>query len=62
MTPSAACVPACNPSPKGQQINTVLININGTLTTVGDGEGREVGLSIYVAADDLGLTGYGRYE
>lgn len=40
----------------------MLININGTLTTVGGGEGREVGSSIYVAADDLGLTGYGRYE
>lgn len=40
----------------------MLININGTLTTVGGGEGREVGSSIYVAADDLGLTGFGRYE
>lgn len=38
------------------------ININVTLTAVGGSEGREVGLSIDVAADDLGLTGYGRYE
>lgn len=50
------------PSPKGQHVNIVLINDNGTLTTVGGGEGRGVGLSTYVAADDSGITGYGRYE
>lgn len=50
------------PSPKGQHVNIVLINDNGTLTTVGGGEGRGVGLSTYAAADDAGITGYGRYE
>ncbi|MBA0047460.1 CHAP domain-containing protein [Mycobacterium sp. NPDC050853] len=50
------------PSPKGQHVNIVLINDNGTLTTVGGGEGRGVGLSTYAATDDLGITGYGRYE
>ena len=50
------------PSPKGQHVNIVLINDHGTLTTVGGGEGRGVGLSTYVAADDSGITGYGRYE
>ncbi len=50
------------PSPKGQHVNIVLINDNGTLTTVGGGEGRGVGLSTYVAANDSGITGYGRYE
>ncbi|MBL3751519.1 hypothetical protein IPW42_18065, partial [Mycobacteroides abscessus subsp. massiliense] len=43
-------------------VNIVLINDKGTLTTVGGGEGRGVGLSTYVAADDSGITGYGRYE
>jgi hypothetical protein len=50
------------PSPKGQHVNIVLTNDHGTLTTVGGGEGRGVGLSTYVAADDSGITGYGRYE
>lgn len=50
------------PSPKGQHVNIVLINDNGILTTVGGGEGRGVGLSTYTAADDAGITGYGRYE
>ncbi len=34
---------------------------NGTLTTAGGGAGREVGSSPNVAADDLSITGYGRY-
>ncbi|MGH3724724.1 MAG: CHAP domain-containing protein [Mycobacterium sp.] len=50
------------PSPRGQHVNIVLINDNGTLTTVGGGEGRGVGLATYVAAEDSGITGYGRYE
>lgn len=50
------------PSPKGQHVNIVLVNNNGTLTTVGGGEGRGVGLSTYTAADDPGIRGFGRYE
>lgn len=50
------------PSPHGQHVNIVLINDGGTLTTVGGGEGRGVGLDTFVAADDPGITGYGRYE
>jgi hypothetical protein len=50
------------PSPKGQHVNIVLINDNGTLTTVGGGEGANVGLSTYKIADDPGIRGFGRYE
>ncbi|ORA38269.1 CHAP domain-containing protein [Mycobacterium aquaticum] len=50
------------PSPKGQHVNIVLINNNGTLTTVGGNEGRNVALSTYKIADDPGIRGFGRYE
>ena len=50
------------PSPKGQHVNIVLVNDNGTLTTVGGGEGINVGLSTYKIADDPGIRGFGRYE
>jgi len=50
------------PSPKGQHVNIVLINDNGTLTTVGGGEGANVGLSTYKITDDPGIRGFGRYE
>lgn len=50
------------PSPKGQHVNIVLINDDGTLTTVGGGEGTNVGLSTYKIADDPGIRGFGRYE
>lgn len=52
------------PSPKGQHVNIVLIDNNGTLTTVGGGEGRNgsLGLSTYKIADDPGIRGFGRYE
>lgn len=50
------------PSPKGQHVNIVLINDNGTLTTVGGGEGTNVGLSTYKITDDPGIRGFGRYQ
>lgn len=62
MTPTAGRIPPRSPSPKGQHVNMALINNNGTLTTVSDGAGREVGLSPSGAADDLGITRYGHYE
>lgn len=50
------------PSPKGQHVNIVLINDNGTLTTVGGSEGHNVGLSTFTIIDDPGIRGFGRYE
>jgi len=50
------------PSPKGQHVNIVLVNDNGTLTTVGGGEGANVGLSTFKIDDDPGIRGFGRYE
>lgn len=40
----------------------MLINNNDTLTTVGGDAGGEAGLSPQVAADGLGITGFGGDE
>lgn len=52
------------PSPKGQHVNIVLVDDNGTLTTIGGGEGHDggLGLSTFKISDDPGIRGFGRYE
>ncbi|WP_135452825.1 CHAP domain-containing protein [Mycobacterium sp. DL99] len=52
------------PSPKHQHVNIVVADDNGTLTTIGGGEGRDggLGLSTYKIIDDPGIQGFGRYE
>jgi hypothetical protein len=50
------------PSPKGQHVNLVLVDDDGTLTTIGGGEGRGIGLSTFRIADDPGIRGFGRLE
>lgn len=50
------------PSPKGQHVNIVVADNDGTLTTVGGAEGRGIGLSTFKIADDPGIQGFGRYE
>ena len=51
-----------NASPFGQHTNIVLKNEDGTITTVGGNENREVRIQTFKISDHMGIDGYGELK